>query len=107
MDDVLTLVVRIEFANRTRGGIFRIGGTDERPELRDRILPFQRDRDAGAGTHELNESGIEGSPLVDGIELSGALRAQSRLFHAEDLETRLLNSCNDLSRNILPDAIGF
>src|SRR5258706_14579486 len=107
MDDVLTLVVCVEFANRTRGGIFRIGGTDKRPELRDGILPFQSDRDARSGTHELNEPGVEGSPRVDGIKLSGAPGAQARLFHADDLEARLLNSCDDLSRNILPDAIGF
>src|SRR4051794_1397680 len=98
MNAITLDIGREALANRALGGVRGIGGAHDFAELFDRVLALQRqqyDRPLG---HEFDQAGVERPFLVNGIKRLRLRFAQPRHAHTEDLETRLLEHCENLAR---------
>jgi len=107
MHNVLTLVVRIELADRTWRGVLWVRRSDQGAEVGNCIRFFQRDRHARTAGHEFDETVVERTAFVYGIERAGSLFRQSDLLHAENFESGFLDAGNDFALKAFTDTVGL
>ncbi len=84
-----------------------IGRTDEGTEVLNGMVLFQHHDNDRAAAHKAREVLKERASSVNLVEVLGLFFRHAQQFHTDDAESSLGDDCDDFSREVPPDSIGF